>query len=340
MASPFISVVVTSRNDNHGDRLLSRMQTFLNCFLDQCRRHELPAELVIVEWNPPNGQPSLREALNWTCVNAWCPVRFIHVPEEVHRRFRYSEELPLFQMIAKNVGIRRAGAPFVLATNIDILFSEELVAYLASRPLRDRVVYRVDRYDVPSNLPPGAPVQQLLDFCRENAIRVYTRRGTMDAKSGQYDEGSVTWKTHIHDACLWLSGKAGEKRLHTNASGDFTLLSKEHWFRIRGYPELEMLAMHVDGLGCQIAFFAGAREHVLVRPMQIYHIEHSADPGWTPEGDGALTAGRKSVRIPQMDYEQYRNLAIRMRMERRPIISNTESWGLSDERLPETAISR
>ena len=333
---PYLSLVVTSRNDNHGDRLLARMQTFLNCLLDQCRRYRLPAELVIVEWNPPDDRPSLAAALGWECENHYCPVRIVQVPPHIHKRFPYSDKLPLFQMIAKNVGIRRARAPFVLATNIDILFSEELMAFLALRQLEDRFMYRLDRYDVPAELPTEMPVPQLLDFCRNNVTRVYTRWGSRDARTGKYDEGSVTWKTIIHDLLVVLSGDVGEKRLHTNASGDFTLLSKANWFKIRGYPELHTLAMHIDGLGCQIAYFSGVRQRILANPRQIYHIEHSTGTGWTPEGDGALMARINSAGIPKLDYERFKELAIRMHKERRPIIMNDEGWGLANEQLNET----
>jgi len=39
-------------------------------------------------------------------------------------------------MIAKNVGIRRTRGEFVLATNIDVLFDEGLIAYIASDDAR------------------------------------------------------------------------------------------------------------------------------------------------------------------------------------------------------------
>src|SRR5262249_25620452 len=153
--------------------------------------------------------------------------------------------------------------------------------------------------DVPGELS-EKPVDQLLEVCRSSVFRIHKRWGSMDARTGRYDEGSVTWKTFVHDLYLFLSRQVGEKRLHTNASGDFTLLSKDHWFQIRGYPELEMLAMHVDGLGCQIAYYAGARQRVLRRPMQIYHMDHSNTPGWKPEGDGAMTARTNTDSIPQL----------------------------------------
>src|ERR1700722_20937716 len=122
---PYLSVVVTTRNDDHGGNLLGRTQAFVNGFLSQCRRHKVPAELIIVEWNPPPDRPPLAEALQWRDSEGWCQVRIIAVPLEIHQRWRTWKALPLYQMTAKNVGIRRARGEFVLATNIDILFSDE-----------------------------------------------------------------------------------------------------------------------------------------------------------------------------------------------------------------------
>src|SRR5437588_6769749 len=101
---PYLSVVVTSRNDDHGQSLLRRMQTFVNALIGQCKRHGLPAELLLVEWNPPADRPRLAEALRWPADTGPCRVRLIEVPPGLHRRFQHSEALPLFQMIGKNVG--------------------------------------------------------------------------------------------------------------------------------------------------------------------------------------------------------------------------------------------
>src|SRR5215470_7953692 len=101
--TPYLSLVVTSRNDNHGGTLQFRMQTFLDCFIDQCRRHRFPAEIVMVEWNPPTDRPPLAEALRWARSDGYCPVRIIQVPREIHNQYQHSDRLPLFQMIAKNV---------------------------------------------------------------------------------------------------------------------------------------------------------------------------------------------------------------------------------------------
>lgn len=292
----------------------------------------------MVEWNPPEDRPPLTNALDWSQSNQYCPVRIIQVPPQVHKRYQHSDRLPLFQMIAKNVGIRRALSPFVLATNIDILFSEELIRYFASRRLKDGVMYRMDRHDVPADLPTEKPVEQLLDFCRRNPIRIHKRWGSLDVRTGEYYGGAMTWKHKLNAVRLFLSRTAVEKRLHTNGCGDFTLMSKSHWFAIRAHPEFHMFSFNLDSLLCQIAYFGGAREKVLRNPMQIYHIEHSIGSGWTPEGQAALINRIEAAGIPQLDYQQYRTLAIRMRKERRPIQFNDENWGLADEQLLETTI--
>src|SRR5580704_4601100 len=130
---PYLSVVVTARNDDHGKNLLARMQTFVNALISQCRRHRVPTELIMIEWNPPLDRPRLAEALTWPDDEGWCPVRILEVPIELHRRWASWQALPLYQMIGKNVGIRRAHGEFVLATNVDVLFSDELMRFMGER---------------------------------------------------------------------------------------------------------------------------------------------------------------------------------------------------------------
>src|SRR5437899_1023283 len=143
---------MTTRNDDHGGDPLKRLQAFVNTFSEQCRRTGLHAEVVVVEWNPPSGKPRVSELCRIP-PDAPFLVRFIEVPPEIHKTFRHAAVLPLFQMIAKNVGIRRARGRFILSTNIDVIFSDELVAHLASRPLQSGHLYRLDRHDIEPDFP-------------------------------------------------------------------------------------------------------------------------------------------------------------------------------------------
>ncbi len=58
-----LSIVVVSRNDNHGGDMTRRMRLFVNGLIHQCNKFNLQAELIFVEWNPPKGRPLLSEIL-------------------------------------------------------------------------------------------------------------------------------------------------------------------------------------------------------------------------------------------------------------------------------------
>lgn len=175
--SPYLSVVVTSRNDGHGGNPLARLQAFVNTFDAQCRRFGLEAELIIVEWNPPPERPRLHQIVRRPegCV---FPLRYIEVPPPLHERLPRASVLPLFQMIGKNAGIRRARGRFVLATNIDIIFSNELVEFFASRQLRPGVIYRIDRHDIESDYPVDAALDDQLTYCHTHQLRLHRSSGT------------------------------------------------------------------------------------------------------------------------------------------------------------------
>jgi hypothetical protein len=175
--TPYLSVVVTTRNDDHGGDPLRRLQAFINTFDAQCRRTGLDAETVVVEWNPPPDRPRLYDLIRVPASCAFA-IRFVEVPSELHSRLRHADVLPLFQMIAKNVGIRRARGRFILATNIDIIFSNELVEYLASGQLASGYRYRVNRHDIESDYPVDGSLAEQMAYCQMHQLRLHTRSGT------------------------------------------------------------------------------------------------------------------------------------------------------------------
>lgn len=360
----YLSVVATARNDDHGGNLLGRMRLFIEGLLAQCARFELPAELVLVDWNPPEGRPGLADALPWVAMaraavessaasgqpaaarvgqrnaSPWCDVRVVEVPPHLHRRFRHAEALPLFQMIGKNAGIRRARTPFVLATNIDILFSNELMAFLALRRLDASRMYRIDRCDAAADVPvEGVTIDERLRFCETHLLRRATCEGTIDVRTNEFHRiyWDATWRVRLLEALqdCRLVPVVTRKRLHLNACGDFTLLHCDAWASLRGYPEFETYSMHLDSVLCTAAHFAGARERVLRDPMRIYHVEHGTGSGWTPEGHAKLNERLAKAGIPQLGHDEFHKWAVRMRRERKPMIFNEEDWGLAGEDLVE-----
>lgn len=129
-----------------------------------------------------------------------------------------------------------------------------------------------------------------------------------------------------------LEWEKSRVRLHTNASGDFTLMSKDGWLRSEGYAELEMYSMHIDGLQLYRAYYCGLREKKLREP--VYHIEHGG--GFQP-GSRALDQRLERDAIPQITNEQLMAWIYEMYVTKQPVKFNKPDWGFADESLPETA---
>src|SRR5262249_28493351 len=71
----------------------------------------------------------------------------------------------------------------ILATNIDIVFTNELVDFMASGQLEPGYMYRVDRHDVDSAVPMDASVDARLTYCAEHHLRIHASWGSVSVDS-------------------------------------------------------------------------------------------------------------------------------------------------------------
>ena len=394
-----LSVVATSRNDNHGGSLTRRMQHFVDGFVAQCVRHNLSAELILVEWNPPADRPPLSEALRWPEHTGPCEIRIVTVPREMHAQLAHSEKLPLFQMIAKNVGIRRARGRYVLATNIDILFPDACVVYMRDR-LRSGRLYRTVRYDVPAELPQDVPLGDLLSFCWREIFRQHANGNTFVRDGAQWSlvtlikarldprlrylffvapKNAWEWVSRSSLRVLrefrrprstpeiWLKlqrrvssprhyVKAGvaiwelckerivDPWLFTNACGDFTLLSRDDWFLLRAYPEWPIYSFHIDSVLLHQAYRCDIREIDMGRRSGVFHIDHDAGSGFTPEASDQLFARLEAKGIPCLDWTNDVVPMLKdmdeMRRHGQSWQFNNDDWGFGGRTLKEQIIRR
>ncbi len=125
--------------------------------------------------------------------------------------------------------------------------------------------------------------------------------------------------------------------VHVNASGDFTLMHREHWLDMRGYAEFDAYSMNIDALFCLATHYGGLREEILHEPMRIYHMEHDAGSGWTPEGNDLLYKRIKASGVPWIEYADVMGWVRSMRQLNCPFIFNRDDWGFRDDVLRETA---
>lgn len=462
-----VTFVATSRNDDHGGDLRGRMQQFVDGLNAQCRRHNLPGELIMVEWNPPLDRPPLADALRWPDDGGLLGVRVVTVPPDVHEALDHAQALPLFQMIAKNVGIRRARGEFVVATNIDILFSDGVMEAMAHH-LRSGHLFRADRHDVIPHPPPGLPFDEALTACDRCTIRINRREGTFLVPEQQFlpiymNFRQVLWawlwrqvvrsvrlvtmrpaRAMIRkSAWLWRQvvrvlrffvlrpaqglrrlpsrfrdlrrlgdqreplprlfvrglrllpsrirqwrqpsqrvekrgrtplqvlavgarrlkyGVAGLffspvyawrelrdawsvthrlPRLHTNGCGDFTVLSRDDWFALRGYPEWHIFSWHLDSVLLYQALASGIRMVDLPHDAPVFHLEHGKGSGFTPEGEVLLFSRLRDSEVPFLSTVDFSRIAIELFDQTSGSATfNDESWGMVNFDLPEIELTR
>ena len=338
VAAAALSVVAASRNDDHGGNLLARMQLFVDGLREQAERFGLPVELILVEWNPPADRPPLAQALRWQATEQFQP-QVITVPRDVHNSLPNADRLPLFQMIAKNVGIRRARAPFVLATNIDILFSHELFNFM-HEGLKANSMYRVDRHDVLAPLAgpslPSPAECRVLPPIREHSLDgLRYPNGPPPTPSTQSSAAPRQPLRELSRLTIAAWDRVVLPKLHTSGCGDFTLTSREVWSAMRGYPEWPIFSWHIDGVVLYQAFAAGVEMVNLKPPMVAFHLEHSEGSGWTPEGSRRLFDRLETGHIPFLSTQEYRKTARKLVLGRREFQPfNGEDWGMASVNLP------
>ena len=258
--NPYLSIVMTSRNDDYGGSALRRMQVSINGRLEQLERYHIESEFILVEWNPPADRPLLKDTVRWPGPLRYCTIRDVVVPPSIHRRYEYSDKTLMNVVVAINCGIRRARGRYLLPGNIDLLYSDELITYIATRNLKEDERYRIDRCDVDKNVVQCDTLEEQLDYCRSNIIQINA-------------QGPLVKREKL-------------PHLHTNASGDFQLMSRHYWHLLRGYREADIPSAYADSLLSFASYAAGVREVIFKDPLCLYHIDHGGKFNERPKGSG------------------------------------------------------
>lgn len=348
---PYLTIVTPSRNDDHGGNLLRRMQVSLCGRLEQLEKHRIESELILIDWNPPTDRPLVKDVLKWPEELRYCTIRNILVPPSIHQKYEFSDRIPMNTIVAINCGIRRARGQFVLPGPIDLLYSDELMSYIASKNLKGNERYRIDRCDVDRNVVQFDTLKEQLDYSEKNITLVNAHTPQMPQRF------------------RWLRNDL--PNLHTSASGDFQLMSRPNWYLLRGYRETaSVLAEYGDGLLSYASYAAGVREVILRSPLRLYHIDHEGkfndklkrvelpfenllSPSFLP-----VWFDKKIMRlyrmfltlfgyklksnvygIPALDFSEYQKMARDVVAGRRPYFFNDENWGLGQESLEEFVIN-
>ena len=112
---------------------------------------------------------------------------------------------------------------------------------------------------------------------------------------------------------LQLPPPSSTRYLHLGGSDEFVLMAREHWWDVRGYPEIGAKSDALASVLCYAAHHAGAHEEVLPTPLRLARDAVSAAAAVAPP-DADLIA-----LIEQMRYLDA------------PVILNGNAWGMEPE---------
>jgi hypothetical protein len=247
---PYVSFVTWGRNDGYAPGFVERVGRATSCLAGQLERAAVPAEIIIVEWNPADGPPLLVEAVEVPQTLHHVAIRGIVVPSQYHHRLAGFHERGLHGGEASNVGIRRARGRFISPKASDTVFSPALIERIARQDLDTRKMYRADRHDV------------VIDdtLWKLDEAGFFARLGELPTTPNSPLEQSPLWQL---------------RDLHTNACGDFTLMAAAHWHRLRGHPrDRTVLGLDVDSLLMHAAAAIGVEECRWPEPCRIYKPIH------------------------------------------------------------------
>jgi len=250
---PYVSFVMFARNDGYGHQGTSRLQHSIDTLVQQLNDYRLEAEILLVEWNPPVDSRPLTEALRPPQGPGVASLRIITVPPRFHARYRGHDSKGMHVAAAFNVGLRRARGEFVLPKPSDVYYTDPVIERIAVRNLDRSGIYRVDRYDVDSSAVANLEMdrKQLFESSAVHVVR--------------------------HHTPLDIPAYLGIRKLHSNACGDFSLMSRELWFQVGGWFEGQSVAsLDVDSLALHAVAACGGREVRWPEPCRVYKMVHGS----------------------------------------------------------------
>ena len=333
---PYVTLVITARNDTHGVDFLFRLNMCLRTLYMHLAQHTLAVEILIVEWNPPTDTPRLSEVIALPTCELPLELRIIQVPRCIHETFTTHQAVGLYEFTAKNVGIRRAKADFVLCMNADLIFSKELFDFLAKKKLKSGHVYRCNRCGIhkpPLSFQQESNLAAILHFCEKNVMQRsgkdsrYVNLSTKHIRQLKWIFIPVLrlWAMKAYSQVRYMiksKVKNDRRAIDFYACGDFTLMHIKDWQDISGYVQLDAYGLHIDTLGLASAIAVGKKQIVLPKACSTYHINHQ-------QLKNAKETILHCVKRPMLNWEAVWPAVDALLSERHALRINPPDWGFA-----------
>ena len=123
-----------------------------------------------------------------------------------------------------------------------------------------------------------------------------------------------------------------DKKLHTNACGDFTMIDKQSFYKIKGYYEFDGFSWHIDSLLLFKAYYYLKLNFINLN-FPIYHINHEPGKKYSTKGKISIKKIEKA-KLSFINDEQLLNLIYNYSCNKFDKDDKKVNWGLAKERLP------
>lgn len=242
-----ISVVVIGKNDDYGGNLSHRFTHCLNILTQSFD------EIIYVDWKS-NGKSLIEEVIN--DVQKRDNIKsYIVTEEDIQNNNPEYIDYSIVEVIARNIGIRRATNEWILVTNVDVLIeSFDLTEF------NKHTLYTSARIDVPQEVHIDyRDSTKLLNHIKENKDRFKMQPDAVIDGKSVWDSGDV-WSLVV-------------------GCGDFQFAHKDVWNGIRGYEESFGGRCYADSnLMKKGALYFDTKK----AQVTLYHLNHGTDKNSLP----------------------------------------------------------
>ena len=284
-----ISAVIVSRNDNYGGYLNERA-TY--CFNSAIETYD---EVIYVDWNSPT-----HSLLYDIKDNIKFKGNFKHIVIPPSAASNLTNGDPYAQkcceVLARNIGLRRATGDWLLSTNIDIIHPERKELEQTLNSLDLNTFYTIGRRSLDWDQIKKFHGGEILFKDWEELRKHYSKE--------------IPPPHHLVDVLPKVANPADNFSLIA-CCGDYQIAPNHIWEEIRGFEEELIYPLHADTNVQKKAVMHGFNIKPLFDPA-LFHIEHGKG------GGGFLTGVNKKCN----DY--YRAIPYQRKTE------NLENWGFSD----------
>jgi len=279
-----ISAIIVSRNDNYGGHLNERATYCFNSAIDTYD------EVIYVDWNSPTHSLlyDIKDNINFKGNFK----HFVIPPKAAKQLTNFDPYTQICcEVLARNIGLRRAEGDWLVSTNIDII-----------HPRREELEETINKLD-------------------QNSFYTISRRATGWEQIKKFHNDEIPfdqWKS-LRDYLISGSEErhfeettvTGDDYSIINCCGDFQIAPKNIWNSVRGMEEDLIYSLYADTNIQKKAVMHGFGLKALYSPA-LFHINHGKG------GGGFLDGINKKTNDP------YRAIV------HQNLTQNPDTWGFSD----------